>query len=338
MSSIDLVGNEEKVASAAEQLTALQTLREAVCRHAKCIPGGGDALENPTRNAAAIELACYWEATAPKVGNVHPGATFFDCSYDDFCQAAKCVAPILAGLSTSPVGLDSNDKAKDGVGDRVLRSIEATRKVTAANVNLGIVLLIAPLATARDRGDISRVLSTIDSQQTALVYRAIGLAAPGGVKPAEVEPKWDVTSKPESDSTGNGNVHPEPIDLIAAMRMARQRDRIALQYSDDFLDFFESVVPLMASELAMKHEPGEAILRGQLKMLAQRQDTLIARKCGLAIAEEAKQRAAACFDVHGNFCTSAIAGYDRWLRADGNRRNPGTTADLIAAAVYWLIR
>jgi triphosphoribosyl-dephospho-CoA synthase len=25
--------------------------------------------------------------------------------------------------------------------------------------------------------------------------------------------------------------------------------------------------------------------------------------------------------------------FDRWLRADGHRRNPGTTADLIAAAL-----
>lgn len=331
MLRIDSVGGEEKVASVTDRLTALQMLREAVCRQSQCLPGGGDALENPIKNAAAIELACYWEATAPKVGNVHPGATFADCSYEDFCRAAKCVAPILAGV-------DRTGEAIAGVGDRVLRSIEATRKVTRANVNLGIVLLIAPLAAARDRGDVGRVLSTIDSQQSAMVYRAIGLAAPGGVKPAEVDSKWDVTSKPQSNATNDGTAQPDSIDLIAAMRMARQRDRIALQYADDFLDFFETVVPLMASELAMKHEPGEAILRGQLKMLAQRPDSLIARKSGAAIAEEAQLLAAECFDDRGNCCPTATAAFDRWLRADGNRRNPGTTADLIAAAVYWLIR
>jgi triphosphoribosyl-dephospho-CoA synthase len=319
MFSVDLVVGEEKLSSVTEPLTALQMLRQAVCNQSQCLPGGDDALENPIRNAVAIELACYWEATAPKVGNVHPGATFADCSYQDFCQAAKCVAPIIAGA-------DRTGEAIAGVGDRILRSIEATRKVTSANVNLGIVLLITPLAIARDRGDVGRVLSTIDSQQSAMVYRAIGLAAPGGVKPAEVDSKWDVTSSPEA------------IDLITAMRMARHRDRIALQYADDFLDFFENVVPLMASELAMKHQPGEAILRGQLKMLAQRPDSLIARKCGAEIAGEAQRQAAECFDDHGNLCPAAVEAYDQWLRADGNRRNPGTTADLIAAAVYWLIR
>ncbi len=324
MFSIESVGGEEKVAGVAEQLTALQMLREAVCRQSQCLPAAGDALENPKRNAVAIELACYWEATAPKVGNVHPGATFSDCSYEDFCQAARCVAPILAG--DDGAGDDGAGEAMAGLGERILRSIEATRKVTSANVNLGIVLLIAPLAVARDRGDVGRVLSTIDSQQAAMVYRAIALAGPGGVKPAEVDSKWDVTSSPES------------IDLIAAMRMARQRDRIALQYADDFLDFFENVVPLMAYELAMKHRPDEAILRGQLKMLAQRPDSLIARKCGAEIAEEAQRQAVECFDDHGNLCPEEVAALDQWLRSDGNRRNPGTTADLIAAAVYWLIR
>ena len=29
-----------------------------------------------------------------------------------------------------------------------------------------------------------------------------------------------------------------------------------------------------------------------------------------------------------------LAGFDAWLRADGHRRNPGTTADLIAATLF----
>ena len=33
-----------------------------------------------------------------------------------------------------------------------------------------------------------------------------------------------------------------------------------------------------------------------------------------------------------------IAVFDFWLRADGHRRNPGTTADLIAAGLFVLLR
>ena len=34
----------------------------------------------------------------------------------------------------------------------------------------------------------------------------------------------------------------------------------------------------------------------------------------------------------------AIAEFDHWLRADGHRRNPGTTADLVAACLFVALR
>jgi len=33
-----------------------------------------------------------------------------------------------------------------------------------------------------------------------------------------------------------------------------------------------------------------------------------------------------------------LSEFDRWLRADGHRRNPGTTADLVAACLFAAIR
>ena len=44
---------------------------------------------------AAASLACLWEVTAPKPGNVHRGADFEDASYMDFVQSAIVVGPIL---------------------------------------------------------------------------------------------------------------------------------------------------------------------------------------------------------------------------------------------------
>lgn len=318
--------------------TALQTLRQSVGELAGAEHNSADPVSHAMRQAAAIELACYWEATAPKVGNVNPTAAFDDCCYEDFCRAGRCIAPILAGLDTTySTGSQPPAISGNGLGDRVLRAIEMTRRQTAANVNLGIVLLIAPLALARDRKDIPEILAAIDSRQAAQVYRAIGLAKPGGIKRSEVESRWDVTAT--SDHPG-GDAAPaaEPLDLIAAMRMASQRDRIALQYADDFCDFFESVLPIVANALTHIEAPGEAILTAQLQLLARHPDSLIARKCGDPTAIEAMHRAATCVNAQGMCDASQIASLDRWLRAQGNQRNPGTTADLIAAALYWLIR
>src|SRR5689334_5869820 len=92
--------------------------------------------DQQSRLAEQIELACLIEATARKPGNVHPGASFDDLTYDDFVAAARISAPILA-------------QAKDlGVGRTVLEAVKATVAETGTNVNLGICLLIAPLAAA----------------------------------------------------------------------------------------------------------------------------------------------------------------------------------------------
>ena len=35
---------------------------------------------------------------------------------------------------------------------------------------------------------------------------------------------------------------------------------------------------------------------------------------------------------------AAYDGFDRWLRADGHARNPGTTADLVTACLFVALR
>ena len=56
------------------------------------------------------------------------------------------------------------------------------------------------------------------------------------------------------------------------------------------------------------------------------------------VAAEASQRAAECLaDRRDGLLFAerkAYMEFDRWLRADGNRRNPGTTADLITACLF----
>jgi triphosphoribosyl-dephospho-CoA synthase len=68
---------------------------------------------------------------------------------------------------------------------------------------------------------------------------------------------------------------------------------------------------------------------------------LIQRKCGPAVAKDASDRAAIVLatDEPGRAAyQQALSELDDWLRADGHRRNPGTTADLIAAGLFVLLR
>jgi len=68
---------------------------------------------------------------------------------------------------------------------------------------------------------------------------------------------------------------------------------------------------------------------------------LIARKCGSEEAREASDRAAAVLECGGprdELYRNELAEFDFWLRMCGHRRNPGTTADLIAAGLFALLR
>jgi triphosphoribosyl-dephospho-CoA synthase len=84
-----------------------------------------------------------------------------------------------------------------------------------------------------------------------------------------------------------------------------------------------------------------AIVTLHVWMLSQWPDTLIARKCGSTVSIEASDRASAVLasaDQNGILDRHLLEEFDRWLRADGHRRNPGTTADLIAATLFAALR
>lgn len=263
-------------------------------------------------------LACLIEATVPKPGNVHRGADFDDLNFFDFQAAAVAIGPAMEAVSS------------DGrVGRAVLHATRATRTLTATNVNLGIVLLIAPLAAASRYGalrdGVKSVLAGMVTDDAAQVYEAIRLAQPGGMGQVK-----------EADVAG-----PPPSSLIDAMRLAADRDSIAKQYVTDFADVFDLVVPELQRGLAQGWSLADTVIRTHLRVLHELPDTLIARKCGVAKAKEvatwAGQVLAAGSPDDENY-NEALADLDFELRSDGHKLNPGTTADLIAAGLFVALR
>jgi triphosphoribosyl-dephospho-CoA synthase len=253
------------------------------------------------------ELACRWEATARKPGNVHPQADFADLTYDDFVRSARA---IVEPLQAAP---------HVGVGPTVLAAIRATRAVVNTNTNLGLVLLLAPLAAVPTgvevRAGVAAVLRQTTVADTQAVFAAIRLAQPGGLGRAAAQDVADVPTLP----------------LRAVMALAAERDDVARQYATDFADVFTTGLPALRTALA--HGLEAAIIHTALALHAARPDTLIARKCGPLIAAVAQQQAQAVLAG-----TLPLADFDAWLRADGHQRNPGTTADLVGATLLVALR
>ena len=266
--------------------------------------------------AEQIELACLMEATARKPGNVHPAASFDDLRYDDFVRAAHAIANPLSAVQDH------------GLGRAIYNSVQATRETTGTNVNLGIILLFAPLASVptgdRLEDGLPPVLTRTTVEDAEQVYAAISLTHPGGLGKAA---KQDLSERPT-------------VTLYQAMSLAADRDRIAEQYVSDFKLVFAARQKL-CELLARSIDWESAVVWLHVWIMSCWPDTLIARKCGWAIAEEASLRARMLVDdarVDLKLDPGRLGEFDAWLRADGHRRNPGTTADLIAATLFAALR
>jgi triphosphoribosyl-dephospho-CoA synthase len=258
--------------------------------------------------------ACLFEAAVPKPGNVHPAAEFSDLTHAELVAAALAIGPPLEQAVGRPLGRT------------ILAAVEASRGVTRSNANLGIVLAMAPLAAVD--GDqpptspgVARVLAGLQPSDAVAVWEAIALARPGGLGRVA---RHDVAGPP-------------PADLLDAMRSAAPRDAIAELWAESYETLLEGLVADLRRDLTCGLGIEASIVRGFLRQLARRPDSLIARRHGPAVAADVSARAAAALAASEDRWQAASVALDEHLRAPV-RINPGTTADLVAAALYILLR
>ena len=266
--------------------------------------------------AFAAQLACMLEASAPKPGNVTPLHGFHDARYEDFLASAAAIGPVFAAAGDAPLG-------------RLIHgAVEATARRTRANTNLGIVLLLAPIArAARMAGDeplrdrLAHVLASTTVDDAAEVYAAIRLAQPGGLGRAAEQ---DVSESPS-------------VPLRETMALAGDRDAVAREYVTDFAITFEVGAPAVERARADGLPWSDATLETYLVLLSAQPDTLVTRKLGADRAAAISRDAGAALAAGGVRSRAgrvAVAELDRALRDARNRENPGTTADLTAAALF----
>lgn len=269
----------------------------------------------PNHISTAVSLATLWEATAPKPGNVYRGADFADMTYVDFVTSATLTGPIVA------------QAGELGLGPTVLEGVRATREGVGVNTNLGTLLLVVPLVLGHLRrsegeslyGAAASVVSAASAEDTAAIYEAIRLARPGGLGKVAA---GDVTEAPT-------------LTLVEAMRLGAERDLVARQYVNEFREVAEAA-NYIEREYCGGTPLGESIVVAQLTLLAQHGDSLVARKLGAEVSQQLAARAAKILSARdeqpANYA-SLRSDFDFWLRSDGHRRNPGTTADLLAGAL-----
>ena len=273
----------------------------------------------PAVVAGAFRLACRFDVLSFKPGNVSIRAAGHRMQARDFLTSAKVAARSVA-------------HAEAGLGTAIYQAVAATQAAVGCNTNLGILLLCVPLAhaalrasTATDLAARTRaILATSTCDDAVHAFAAIRLANPAGLGRVAAH---DVATAPT-------------LTLTATMRLAAERDSIAAQYANGFDAIFSEGLPLLRRERAERGRLSHAVTACYLHFLSTRPDSLIARKCGTAIAARVAARASlvtslleACEDPRRRL--SILRAFDSELKDEGV--NPGTSADLTVASLLALL-
>jgi len=261
------------------------------------------------------QYACEVELQAFKPGNVSVYADGHDMTVEDFRVSAEQSAAPISNINYS-------------LGERIYYAVKATRDAVGCNTNLGIILLSAPLLMAAQKAQtadelrvqLAEILANTTVTDAEWVFRAIALAAPGGLGESKQQ---DVAQKPE-------------VTLTQAMQIASEKDRIALQFTTNYKDVFDFLV--LRYNLAFNRwgDAGWSAVAVFSAMLAKYPDSHIERKYG---------------NLHTRMVMDTMALVDDKLSEAGKPEqlvdylkiidtkfklagiNPGTTADLTVVTV-----
>ena len=236
--------------------------------------------------AWAAQLACLFEASIEKPGNVSPRMSFSDMRFEDFLTSAVAIGPALRDAGPSHGGRDD----RQGRG----RHAPSRRRQHQPGAD--------PAARSLGEGRRGRPRRRRPARRAGRRLEVPDRTGCGS----------GLRGHPWRRSRRHGRDRPPRCararghrDLARGHGSARERDSIAREYVTDFALTFS----LGAETILRRWRDGagfsDAVQTAFLTILAETPDTLIARKNGVAVAEDVSRRAAHVLAAGG---TASVAG------------------------------
>jgi len=292
-----------------------------------------------------LQLAILLEVSAEKPGNVSLTSGFEGTICQHFLASAVAAGPSFQEAANRGASVVENKLgiSKVGLGQLIKTcTIDVNAWQRGGNTILGTVMLFMPIAvgagmTPTNKNyvfDFSVLRKKIDlavKSTTALdsvrLYEAVDIANPSGLNDA---PDLDVT-----DPRSKERLIKENVTLLEVFKIASAYDDICAEWVKNYPVTFDLAYPYLMEQL--KSKPlNMAVVHTFLKILSQRPDTFIARKVGKEKAQEVSLDAKAVLELGGletEKGQKSLKEFDLKLRISQNKCNPGTTADLTAAAL-----
>ena len=268
-----------------------------------------------------IKFVCDTEIKSLKPGNVHKYSKGHGMNLKDFLKSSLIISKCLT-------------KNNLDLGKKILISVNEIQNKIKKNTNLGIILMLSPIATiVQEEGVISKeellkkIKSLIKKQNiknSIPIFKAISLTSPGGLGFSK---KYDVNEPPNTN-------------LYKAMEFAKKKDLIARQYCNGFEDIYKIGIPAYKKFYNKWGKVDWALTGVYLTFLKKFNDSHIVRNKGNKIATSIKKEAKKYyFFLKRNKNLTKIKKklliFDKKLKS--KRINPGTIADLAVATLLFEI-
>jgi triphosphoribosyl-dephospho-CoA synthase len=292
-----------------------------------------------------LELAMLLEVSASKPGNVTPTASFEGTRIEHFLASAVAAESSFEeaarrGTAVSENKLNIREVGIGGIIKQCAVDINTWQK--GGNTLLGTVMLFVPMSVAagmtptgenfdfdfsRLRKNLRLAVESTTAEDAVSLYEAIDVAKPSGLGDA---PDLDVT-----DPASKARLLKDDVSLFEVFKLAAGYDGICSEWVRNYPITFDLAYPYLTAQLE-RGDLNTAVVHTFLKILSEHPDTFIARKAGVEKARAVSVEAKKVLESGGLETEAGRAGIrelDGRLRASGNLLNPGTTADLTAAAL-----
>ena len=292
---------------------------------------------NPNLIAKIAQISSVLEVSGyPKPGNVHRTRDFPDMVFEDFLISGIAIGDTITEAATHALEINNSISFKEAnLGKYILQGVKETDKWVANNTNLGIIMLLTPIAMSaaisKNLDELKENINNLISFSTVIdavaLYEAISIADAGGMGE---QTEFDVKSNDSKEELIEKN-----LNIFDVLNISSSWDSLAMELTNKMPVTFDIGYPLF-SKIRKESSINLATITTFLTILSKVPDTLISRKYGDEKANEVSSLAkdvlnSKDFDDYLLEFNRKLIEFDDFLFE--NKLNPGTTADLTASSI-----
>jgi triphosphoribosyl-dephospho-CoA synthase len=276
--------------------------------------------------ARSAQLALLLEVSAyPKPGNVDRTHDFVNTRYEHFLASSVAVYPVFRAAA-------ARGRAKQpGMGELVRSGVEESIAwQRGGNTHFGAFLLLVPLAmaagacerydTEKLKQEAAEIMQNTTTGDAIEVYQAFPKAQ---VKVRTNVPAFDLTNEDAIKE-----IQAKKISFHELLSISASYDLISRELVGGFELTFKYAA--LIADFAKTKSINDAITHADIHLLAEVEDTFITMKFGAARSRYVRERAQQI--VSQGYRRAEIEAFDTELIRE--QLNPGSTADIIAAALF----